>query len=70
MVYDKKIRTIIRSIKHISDCYLVDTEYFNECAATDRLIERIIEKSKELEAYHNKRFDICKERKEKELLRR
>lgn len=69
MEYDKKIRVIIRSIKHISDCYLIDTEHFNECAATDRLIERIIDRAKELEEWHNKRFDICKEREKKELLR-
>lgn len=69
MIYDRKIRTIIRSIKHISDCYLVDIEYFNECASTDRMIERIIDRAKELEQYHNKRFNISKEQKEKELLR-
>lgn len=64
MVYDRKIRTIIRSIKHISDCYLVDTEYFNECASTDRMIERIIDRAKELEKYHEKRFDIYKQQKD------
>lgn len=69
MVYDRKIREIIKSINIISDYYLTDTEHFNECAATDRLIERIIKRAKELEEYHNKRFDICKEREKKELLR-
>lgn len=70
MVYDRKIKQIVKSINIISNHYLTDTKFFNECAATDRLIERIIDRAKELEAYHNKRFDICKERKEKELLRR
>lgn len=57
MKYDRKIKTIIKDINELSDTYLGFVESANECAATDRLIESIIEKSKELENYHEKRFE-------------
>ena len=60
MKYDRKIKSIMRDIKFNSDCYLEDVEYMNECASTDRIIETIIEKAKELENYHNKRFEVLK----------
>lgn len=55
----------MRDIKFNSDCYLEDVEYMNECASTDRIIETIIEKAKELENYHNKRFEISNKEKSK-----
>ena len=65
MKYDKKIERIIRDIKFSSDCYLEDIEVFNECATTDRIIESIIAKAKDLEKYHKQRSESNKETEKK-----
>lgn len=57
MKYDRKIKSIIRDIKDFSASYLNYVESSNECATTDRIIEVIIQKSKELENYHEIRFE-------------
>ena len=49
MKYDNQIKSIIKDINFNSACYLEDIEYMNECAATDRIIETIINKVRELE---------------------
>lgn len=66
MKYDRKIKIIIRDIKFSSDCYLEDVKYFNECSTTDRIIENIIGKAKELEEYYYKRFENDKVNQEKD----
>lgn len=65
MKYDRKIKSLIRDIKFSCDCYLEDVTDFNECASTDRIVEKIIETAKELKKYHEKRFEIF-EKKPKE----
>lgn len=60
MKYDNQIKSIIKDINFNSACYLEDIEYMNECAATDRIIETIINKVRELEKYYNKNFEINK----------
>lgn len=67
MKYDRKIKSLIRDIKFNCDCYLEDVTAFNECASTDRIIEKILGISKELKEYHEKRFEVFeKKSKEKE----
>lgn len=56
MKYDKTIKSIINDINFNSSCYLEDILYLNECSATDRIVEKIIEQAKELEKYHIKQF--------------
>lgn len=65
MKYDTKIKSIIRNIRYECDVYLEEVETFNECATTDRQIEKIIAKLKDLEMYHEKRFEKVKEAKER-----
>lgn len=66
MKYDRKIKSLVRSIKYESDCYLDDVEYLNECASTDRRLEVIISKAHELEKYHEKRFNISQKNVDKQ----
>ena len=56
MEYAREIKLVIKDINDISDTYLGFVESANECAATGRLVESIVKKSKELESYHEKRF--------------
>ena len=65
MKYDRKIKSLVISIRYESDCYLDDIECFNECASTDRRLEVIISKSRELEKYHEKRFDVSQKNNDK-----
>lgn len=58
MKYDRKIKSIIKNIRFSCDSYIEFVECFNEDACTDRTIEKIIESAKELEKYHEKRFEI------------
>jgi len=57
MKYDKKIKSLVRTIKYDCDSYLEFVDNVNECASTDRLLESIIEKTQLLKQYHEKRFD-------------
>lgn len=57
MEYAHEIKSVIKDINDISNTYLGFVESANECAATDRLVEAIVKKSKELESYHEKRFE-------------
>lgn len=66
MKYDEKIKHIIKKIKLQSDNYLYCIESMNECAFTDRIIEDIIKNSKELEKYHENRFEKFDNEKEME----
>lgn len=61
MKYDKKIKSLIRNIRYECDNYLETVEYMNECASTDRLLESIIQRLKEVEMYHSKRFKYNRE---------
>ncbi len=56
MKYDKKIKSLIKKINYECSSYLAYVSTLNECAVTDRVIENVIELSKELENYHEKRF--------------
>ncbi len=57
MRYDKKIKKIIEKISEISKEYLDFVNDMNECATTDRMIENIIAKSKELDHYYKANFE-------------
>lgn len=57
MVYDEKIKNIIKGINNACNDYLEYISSLNESAFTDRKIEDIIDRCKILEKYHNKRFD-------------
>lgn len=65
MEYAREIKSVIKDINDISDTYLGFVESANECAATDRLVESIVKKSKELESYHEKRFEHNVEQKKR-----
>lgn len=56
MKYSRKIKSILQEIYKDSRYYLGYVKACNECAATDRIIENIIEKSKQLEELQEKRF--------------
>ena len=56
-VEDKKIRSLIKQIKELCEVYIDFVESYNECAATDRIVENIVDKSKEIEKNHNKMFN-------------
>ena len=68
MRYDKKIKTIIEEIKANSDSYLSFVNSANECAATDRIVEYILKKSKELDFYYAKNSKDTKSNSEPKLL--
>lgn len=57
MIKDKEIRRLVSEIKSKCLVFLDYVESFNECAFSDRMIEEIINKSKELEDTHYKRFN-------------
>ena len=57
MKYDKKIKLLIRDLKFQCDDYLEYIDSANECAYSDRKIESIIEKLKELKKISEKRFE-------------
>lgn len=57
MKYDKKIKNIITILNSLCIDYLTYVNNLNECAYSDRMLESIIDKAKELEQYHKKRFE-------------
>ncbi len=57
MIKDKEIRKLVFEIKSQCLAFFDYVESFNECAFSDRMIEGIINKSKELEDMHYKRFN-------------
>lgn len=66
MRYDKKVKKIIEKISEISTDYLSFVNDMNECAVTDRMIEDIITKSKELDRYYKANFDHALEKEKKD----
>lgn len=58
MIYDRKIKSLVRSIRYESDCYLDDIEYFDDVLTANKRLENIIDKTHELERYYNKRTNI------------
>ena len=58
MKYSREIKSIVKRINEYSENYLGIVKEFNECSATDRMLESIIEKAEELKNYHEKRFEI------------
>lgn len=57
MVKDKKVRKLVLEIKNECLIFLNYVESLNECAYSDRMIEGIINKTKELEKTHYSRFE-------------
>jgi len=57
MKYDKKIKSIIRSINYECVRYLEYVNNSNECSYSDRILEKIIDKANLLRQYHDKRFE-------------
>jgi len=61
MKYDRKITSLIKEINESCEGYLGYVSSANTCAMTDRIVEKIIEKSNEIDRLHFSRFHIEKE---------
>lgn len=64
MKCDNSIRVLVNEIMNESKKYLEYVTSLNENAMSDRQLEYIIKKSKELDKLHNKRFEMAKKYKE------
>lgn len=64
MKCDNSIRVLVNEIMNESKKYLEYVTSLNENAMSDRQLEYIIKKSKELDKLHNKRFETAKKYKE------
>lgn len=58
---DKKIRNLITNIEYQCKQYLNYVSTTNECAYSDRYLEKIIQNTKLLENMYNKQFEKNKE---------
>lgn len=58
MANDKKIKKIVEELNKDTQEYLDYITDLNECAFTDRKIENIIKKAKELDKYYNDNFEL------------
>ncbi len=56
MKNDRKVKYLIKDINTKCLDYLSYINRLNECAYSDRIVEYIIKRSKELEKIHNSRF--------------
>ena len=61
--YSSKIRELTDKIHNESGFYLEYTFELNECALTDRILEKIIALAEELKKYQEKRFELNKKSK-------
>lgn len=57
MKNDRRIKNTIKDINTMCLDYLSYVNGVNECAYSDRIVEYIIKRSKELEKLHNLRFE-------------
>ena len=64
MKCDNSIRVLVNEIMNECKKYLEYVTSLNENAMSDRQLEYIIKKSKELDKLHNKRFEMAKKYKE------
>lgn len=54
---DKKVLELVKQTKESCDNFLKAVEFMgNQCASTDRMVEKVIEDSKELEKVYNGQF--------------
>ncbi len=56
MQKDYKIREMISELASLCNEYLIYCKGFNECAFSDRLLEKVFYKTKKIEKIHNNRF--------------
>lgn len=58
---DKKVLELVKQVKESCYNFLKAVELMgNQCASTDRMVEKIIEDSKELEKVYNDQFKESK----------
>lgn len=57
MKNDIKIKKTVASLSSKCNEYLAYVNSLNECAYSDRMLESIINKAKQLEEYHYNRFE-------------
>ena len=61
MSYDKQVKYMINQIKEQCDSYLEYIDLLKECSFSDRILEDIVFKAKELEFINNMRYEkaVC-----------
>ncbi len=60
MKNDKKIRNVVKTLNLMCADFIDYVSNLNECSYSDRMIESIIDKAKELEKLHKERFECYK----------